>query len=325
MAWFRLLAVVALLPLTAALSGCLCAPQTVPAVVSLSDVSEEVRTLPIVVSGATHIAGIELPDSHGVFSFDIDVSHNLTDIEVWNMTVRVDVGNVRIPVEIVHIEGGRYLYHDGDGTWAGNVLAGDRLDLYWVVDRDLIGTVAELVLSEGDSYALTLDFSWEHDGCDHKAKGVFRETHDDFVQASVNTRSLATDGEPFFEHGATGAGFRADYRITSGLDLTIDRATVIGVYFATDTTAELGVVTFPNVGWTVDGAEADVVTPNDVLRIQSTALAAASGTYGASGTLLPATLAAGPGLVVLLVNIAYTPTDPTLGAERDSFAYGILT
>jgi hypothetical protein len=312
----------ALAPL--ALAGCAsCASEPVPAEVALALQAEEARTLPILASGATHLAGLSLPDSHGWLDLQMNVSHDIPGIEVDDLRLTAKVAEQEVPVALLKVDGGRgWSQQQGGRTWAGQADDGAVLRLWWAVDREQVESVQQLRLAEGAVYEATVDFAWRHTGCGPTAHGHVTQAFSDFVEASVNARTFSTVGEPSFEATAAGAGFKADYRIRSGLEVTVDRATALAVILKAGPASLLGVATFPHVGTLVNGIAGTHVKPGDALRAQSTA-AGVGQVYAPSGVMTPAGMSVRGGLVVLLVELGYTPGDPTLGAQSDRFAYGI--
>ena len=339
-----------LLTSTLVVAGCtdLCTPVEVPTEVSLSLSDEEARTLPILVSGATRLAGQELPDSHGRLAFNVSVTHPddtnaslaFRDVEVSGLSLALSVGGRDVPVKILQVEGGSAWRRVNDNHWDGGAVNGSRITLWWAVDKDRLASITELALDEGAAYELRVDFDWRHESCNARASGHTTATFDDFVEASVIATHLAPAGEATFEREGPRAGFEAPMRVTSGHDVRIvgtsaraiilSRAAADASTTITATTGAPGVggdvtarvvpglalALFPTLSSKVGGGEAAQVTPRDTLVIHS---ADANGAYATSGTVTG--LTDEPELVIILVEVEVAPQDPTLGATRDLLAY----
>lgn len=318
-------AVLALLVVTATIvPGCTtCDPETVHATVELSLADEEVRTLPILASGATRVAGQEIADSHGRLEVDVNVTHrNISRVEVDDLTLEVSVNGTVVPVEVTNVGGGSDWEQADDGSWSGEAPDGSTLTVHWVVDREQ-ADVADMVLPKGAPYQATVDFAWSYEGCSIRAHGSVHRSFDDHVQASVDAQTFRTVDRRA-EWDATGAGFNATYRTTSGLVVTVEDVQALAVFHAADATPGVGLVTFEEVAWNVSGDPGNTVTPEDRLHVHSAEAADPGGGYAASGTVTPPTLMGQPGLMVLSVTIRYRPDDPTASAETDSFVYGLI-
>lgn len=359
----------AALLLATAISGCTdtCAPVEVPTVVSLGLTSEEVRTLPILVSGATRIAGEDVPDAHGRLEIVVDVAHpgnsnetlNFTDVTISNLRLGIEVDGAPVPVEVLKVEGAGAWTRVGPNSWSGGAVSSTRIVLWWTVDADRLAAPLALALREGAPYRASVDFDWTHRDCYAKASGRAQTSFEDFVQASANARTFAPQGEPRIEVTATGAGLRADYRVTSGLNVTMRgvemRAVRLGppaadvsanasgglggglggspTGVAGDAGADLqgevavglgpgvALVVFPTTSWLAEGAPSPTVGAAQTLRVQS---ATTEGDYAASGLMLPAAFADGPGVFIVHVRITYAPDDPTLGVTTDTFAHLVV-
>jgi hypothetical protein len=312
-----------LVVLAAFLAGCTnCAPTTVPAVLSLSIAGEEVRTLPMLISDATTIAGVPLPipDSHGWLDLRHAVSHNLSRVRVDYLEVSIVVDGRDIPIRLVHATGGDLALHGPRAS--GGIPREGVVRLWWAVDRDHAASAQDLVLPEGRPYRATVQVAWSHESCAYRANGDATADVDDFVQASANARMFQSQGAPRWEATPTNAGFRADLRVRSGLEATVTGAGALAVHLPQGAGAP-AVVTFPRVGWSVNGLPGNQVTPRDAFQaFSATALSGAA--YAPSGTFAPPGATGGPGLYVLVLDLRYRAADPTLGASRDTFAWGIV-
>lgn len=322
----RRIAVAALLVGLALAPGCVrCDPKTVDATVDLALAEEEVRTLPIQASGATQVAGIEVPDSHGRLEVNLSVSHpNISRVAIEDLTLQVTVNGSRVPVEVPAIGGGGDWEQADDGSWSGTAFDNGSIQVWWRVDRGEVAAVDEQVLPKGAPYEATVSFTWEHDGCDVRASGDVEQSFSDHVQASVDASTFQTRNRTV-AWNATAAGFRAGYETTSGLVVEVDDVEARATFLAASPTGGgLGLVRFEDVGWNVSGEATSTVAPGDVLHVHSAAESGAGASYAASGTVVPPDLLGSRGLVVLQVTIRYEPQDPTVSAEEDRFAYGIV-
>jgi hypothetical protein len=342
----------AFLLLLASLAGCTdgCAPVTVPTQVALGLVDEEVRTLPILASGATRIAGQDVPDAHGRVEMRLDVTHHgldnaslaFEDITVTGFTLRIAVDGEQVPIEIVKM----------DADWRN----GGLVVVWWTVDFDPARDPLALALPEGREYTATIDFDWSHRDCYATASGHRTETFNDFVQASVNARTFEAAGAPSIEQGADGVGLKASYRVKSGLNATIRSVEARAVRFgppavdatvntstngsldAAPTSAQItgaiggdvgvraaplaiGLVTFPQLATFVQGNRTTSATPAAPMQVASVG---ADGQYARSGAMLPGAFPAGPAVYVLTVRITYAPDDATLGTITDVFAVPVV-
>ena len=273
----RGLALSAFLLASAVLAGCTsaCAPQEVPTQVRLSLADEEVRTLPILTSGATRVAGEELPDAHGALTFVLNVTHegstneslNFNDVDMQALTLAVQVGGASVPVKLLKVDGGSSWSQRGANEWDGRAVSGSRITLWWTVDRDRVQSPADLMLREGAGYTATVDFDWRHESCYARASGHLTQAFQDFVQASVNAKTFAAAGEPVVETaGANAVGLKADFRTTSGLEVDVKGVTARAVFLGPSAsvgagangTAGGGLVATPGAGSVAGGAGADV-------------------------------------------------------------------
>ncbi|GEM_PF-3906958 len=356
----RPLALVALLLGAGLLAGCTdtCTPQDVPTQVALTLLKEEARTLPILSSGATQIAGQDLPDSHGTMRLQVSVTHpgltnqslNFSDVAIHALRLDLSVGGRAIPVKLLKVEGGEGWSQAGADSWDGAAQNNSEITLWWAVDRDQATRATDVVLPEGAPYVATIGFDWSHRDCAARASGHSSKDVRDFVEASVNARTFQMDGQPVVTASASGVGLRANFTVRSGLEADVSQVTVRAVFLSNGTQVSTGaaggaaatvpgvtgavggnasasapvpttgLVLFPTVRWSVGGEASGHATPAKPFSVYS---ADASGRYAASGTVLPVALPAGPGLYVVLVDVAYTPSDPTLGVTTDSFAAAV--
>jgi hypothetical protein len=309
-------------------SGCAnpCAPEEVPTVVGIGLAVEDVRTLPILVSGATRNGDKELPDAHGRLDVRVAVDHpGLTnaslafkDIEILGLKLAVDVDGRTGPVEVLLIEGGSGWTQRGANEWNGDAIASSVLTVWWRVDPDRAPLLDALLLPEGLPYTATVSFDWRHESCTARASGHVETAFDDFVQASTNAVTFSPVGEPHVETPLTGAGFRASFTVRSGLEARIESVTARAVMYAGTQPPTLAIVTFPLVGWLVNDADTDTVTPRDALEVRSID---ARGDYATSGIALPGVPRGSPSATVLIIEIKYSPTDGTAGSTQDEFAF----
>ncbi len=347
------------------LAGCTdfaCTPTQVPTTVTLDLVREEARTLPILTSGETRLAGQPLPDSHGRLEFEVNIDHpgltneslNFTDIQIHAFRLTVQVANLTVPVEVLRVEGGQGWTRIGKNQWDGNAVDGSRLAAWWTVDRDASPSPAAVLLQEGAPYVATVAFDWIHESCVAKASGHLETPFSDFIEASANARTFASVTAPRL-HAASGtAAIAAEYRIVSGLDVEVTEVAAravflglsearVGVNASTETTVDaplegtadtrigvgarlplpvVGLATFPIMSWNASGEARDVVTPSDNFNVHSAV--AGSRDHAPSGTVISSAASPQPGVYVVTVDITYQPTDATLGVQTDSFVYAIV-
>lgn len=304
--------------------GCFaCASTVVPATLTLDTGSEEVRTLPILTSRAVSIAGVAVPDSHGLTEVRVGLqSPNITEVEADNLHVALLVAGRSVPIRLLKVEGGGFRQTGGDFWTGGKLQNGTVLRFWWTVDRDRSRVPSTWVLDEGASYSFTIDFTWRFDDCAVRASGHMTKAVTGHVRASVNAQNFENVGTPTFEKTAAGAGFRARYSVSSGLETELDSVTAKAVFLGTATAATVALVLFTKVGHTVDGTAGDVVGPDSDLRVFSSATTKGI-VYASTGTVAPATMDVREGLVVLLVDLDYHTTDGTPGSRKDTFAYGL--
>lgn len=353
-----------LLAVTAALAGCTggyCSPESVPTQVSIARVAEEVRTLPLLVSGATTIAGQEIPDAHGRLEFTLDVAHEgltnaslaFDDVQIRSLRLTVEIAGESVPVEVLQVEGGSGGWaREARNSWHGAGVSGSKIVLWWTVDRDQTATPLDVVLPEGAAYTATVDFDWEHEDCVARAAGHVSQPFSDFVQASVNARTFAPLAPPTLELDGAEVGLRAAYRITSGLDVDVRSVAARAVFLglspasaaadatgssstrAADAGLDAGVavgadvtVPVPAVGLALFPRMAWNVSgeARDVVTPADTlavhSAAASSAAYARAGTMLG--LPGGEGVWIVHVEIAHEPRDATTGLTTDRFAFAV--
>lgn len=353
----------ALALLSSALAGCtsMCSPVEVPTEVALGLEDEEVRTLPVLVSGATRVAGQEVPDAHGRMELRVDVHHpgltneslNFTNVAVYALALRIEVEGQAVPTKLLRIEGESGWSDVGGDRWNGGLRSGERIVLWWTVDheQDLLA----IALPEGKQYEATIEFDWDHDTCNVYARGHTSTTFLDAVQATVNARTFAASGTPQLEVAPSGIGLLANFTVRSGLNVTVtgvearavrhgtttmsvEAAGVTGVTTAlpgaggagADAGAQanatvqvplLGLALFPQLATHVNGRASQDVAPGQTLRVLSAP--PTGSTYATSGQLLTPIPVSGEGLFVLTIAITYQPSDQTLGAQTDTFGYAL--
>lgn len=315
-----------------ALSGCTdCSPPDPSATADVSFLQEEVRTLPIIASGAKGVwpftppPGLELPDSHGYIETRLETTAGLPWVDVDGLSVELEVAGQEIPIRLTRVEGGRSDdKEEPKGKWSDRVYDRAALKIWWAVDRSQVSSVSRMVLSEGASYSLTIDFSWRHTSCGGTVAGNVTRIFTDFIQASVNAKTFEGKGMPDIETTDDGAGFKAQYGVGSGLEADVKGGSALIVYFSGSNKGEAALITFPSVGTKVNGLPASKVTPADTLEIYSAADAVIKASYGVTGTVIPPGYKPGAGLYVTTITISYTPSQATLGATNDVFGYGVL-
>ncbi|MGB1586892.1 MAG: hypothetical protein ACPHID_07605 [Thermoplasmatota archaeon] len=218
MRWLWLL----LIPLPVALSGCTCMGEAIDMDVTLSLDREEVRSLPILASGAMSVTGLDIPDSHGKFTWDVDFDdHRVSQVDVHGLWLEIEVAGRTVPVDITHVEG---LAGGGSGQdLHGRLTDGKPLQLWWAVDRNQIDIPA------GTSYEATLRFSWSIAGCTYQASGDTTARHADQIQDSLVTTTFAAVDSAVSKTGAT-VSFSADLRVKSGVHTELDEARAVAIW-----------------------------------------------------------------------------------------------
>jgi hypothetical protein len=320
-AW-GILAIVILTASSTWTAGCNCYPQRIDATVTGVASSQEARSLPIIASGGTRLLGIDVPDSHGLFSVRLELDNaNITRFEISGLRLTGSVDGATAPLRITNADGlGRWGSRDDGRTWYGEGQDGSTFDVHWTLDRDRLSRVTDLNLREGAPYALQLEFSWLYESCAEKAAGTVRIPVTGVVAASVNAQNFESKATPMIEESLTGVGLKADFTPKSGLSVKMAGAQAVAAVLPASGAIPLGVYGFTSLGWTVDGASKDVVAPGQTLRVQSKG---ATGLYAASGQKAPPGLDAEGGLVVLIVRLEYTVVDGTPGATTDVFAFAL--
>jgi hypothetical protein len=304
---------VCLIVLPAVAAGCLaeCFVKHDPTELVIDAAAEEVRTLPVIDSGHTSIAGIQIPDSHGLFRYNLTLSKTVPRADVTRLTLAVQVAGHDVPLKITRIDSGVSTWQSVGGGWQGAIRNGSALAIWWTVDRSLATSPTELMLTEGASYQQRLQFHWEAPPCTTDAAGDVDSSSTGFVRASLVTTTFAKSANPTIRHGAA-MGFSATYHVTNGITAVLDRTRATIVYLPAGPGAP-GVAYFSDLAATVDGQAATQVAPGKTLTLASKA----------DLPLLPAGTLASHGLYILLVEVTEHPSDATAGNRVDLLGHGL--
>lgn len=283
---FALLALLA----TLTLSGCgvSCEPTPINMNVPLALTAETVRTLPIIASGKTSLAGVDVPDSHGVLEWDTSFTDGrIGYVDVSNIQVDISIQGTSVPVEIVRVEGLEY----------GRLYEGGHLRLWWRVDPHRT-TLTQRVLNEGDAYQARVSFYWSLDGCEFSGHGTAALQNQGFVQPSAITTTFNPGSAAVSTAGAN-ASYEAHATIKNGISTNIQKVTAIAVALG-----DLpGAIVWTQSTITVNGMPVSAAAPGDDVKF--------------SGSPLPATGSA-PWLLVLYVGHQSTANP---GSQQDTLAW----
>lgn len=284
----RSVAAIVLAALT--LTGCGASCETTPVFmeVQLTLTAEQVRSLPMLASGKTGLAGVDVPDSHGVLDWDVSFTDSRIDmVDVGDLQLEIAISGTSIPVKILKVEGVDY----------GRLYDGDHIRIWWTVDPNH-ATPLERSLHEGDSYQAKIKFPWYLSGCVYSGNGVAEEVTPGFIQPSVITTTFNPVSGVVSKSGAN-ASYEAHASIKNGISTTIQGVTAIAVGLG-----DLpGTVLWTSSSVTVNGLPGAVAAPgNDV---------------GFTGGAMP-TSGAAPWLLVLLVEHQST-SGP--GTQHDTLAW----
>lgn len=305
-------------------SGCMCDSEKVEFDVDLTRSEEIVRTLPMLVSEGTRIAGVPIPvpDSHGFLDLKVDVPHpNITQVNVADFRASLEVDGRDLPVRVVAIDGEtRWREQRENRTWSGGLEDGETIRLWWAVDRQR-ADFADLVLKEGAPYRIRFTFEWDADDCSFAASGDVDETFNGIVRASVNAKTFQRAGTPHIDPQKDHIGFRANYAIKSGVSVNLDSSSGIAVVLSK---GELSAAVMPKVSWTVNGLPGSAVKAGDTLATFS-ASTTSPATYARSGAVLPTGSIAPESLVIVVQDLTYRATDGSLGTVADGFAFARAT
>lgn len=299
----------------------MCDAETVEFRLGLTREDELARTLPMLVSGGTRLAGLPLPipDSHGHLDLLVDVPHpNITRVHVSKLRVDALVDGEPLPIRLVRIDSeSSWLHQKENRTWSGDLEDGETVRLWWTVDRERVADIADVVLPEGRPYELRLRFDWNADSCSFQAEGTVDSPYEAVVRSSVNAKTFQSAGTPAVELSAGTVGFRANYTIRSGVSVHLQSSGAVAVVFTKDAVAA---AVIPNVGWTVNGLPGNAVKAGDMLSTFS-ASETSSTAYARSGTLVPAPSTGSEHLAILVQDLLYRATDGTLSNVVDAFAF----
>lgn len=304
--WCLLL--VLLVPGLPALSGCIeCDPEAVDATVTLEPVEVQVRSLPILSSGATEVAGIRVPDSHARLEFHVTVDGGPRVVDVHDLRLAVRVDGAAVPGLVTGVDSGG-VWQEHGGAWDGSVRDGGTLVLWWTVDRERAGLDA-VVLAEGAEAEAEASFSWSVDDCTHRADGKLRHTETLPVSASLVTSTFEPAGEPSLDPGTiAGASFRVDLRVKNGLTTTVEGGRAVAVLLPAGGGAP-GAAAWPQVVTFVGVLPSDTVAPGETLTVREET---------------PAPWVGGrEGLAVLVLHLRHEAADGTGGVHEDVLGFAV--
>ncbi len=264
-----------LLPLllAAALAGC-CEPIPVDMTVELELVREEVRTLPILASGATSIGAIEVPDSHGRLEWKASfTSQQPSAVHVTGLEIAVEVAGQPLPIQIVRLEGLSGLSKAGD-TFSGDIGNGERIVAWWTIDMQRTDA-DELVLPAGAPYQASIEFAWSLDGCTYSGGGEASHSFQDHIIDSVASTTFRAQSHSITSGNTV--GFDVRLGIKNGADTSIEDVTAVAVW--------LGyvpqVATWSDPTVTVNGLPpTGTAGPGDTIRIQGAPTPTSAATSG---------------------------------------------
>jgi hypothetical protein len=275
---------------TLTLSGCgvSCEPTSIAMDVKLALTSEQTRTLPILASGKTSVAGVEIPDSHGVLDWDVSFTDDRVNVvDVQDLRLEISIMGNSVPVQIVKVE----------GMDSSRLYDRDHVRIWWTVDPHR-ATPVERALHEGDSYQAKIRFHWSLDGCQYSGDGIAEAVNPGFVQPSVITTTFNPTSGAVSTSGAN-ASYEAHASIKNGISTTIQKVTAVALGLGDVP----GTVLWTQSTVTVNGLPVSSAAPGDDV--------------GFSGSPLP-TSGAAPWLLVLYVEHQST-SGP--GTQRDTLAW----
>lgn len=305
-AWLALLLLAPGLP---ALSGCIeCSPEGVDATVALEPVSLQVRTLPVLSSGATEVAGITVPDSHARLEFQVAVDGVPRVVDVQDLRLGLRVDGESVPGRVTRVESGGTWVAQGD-AWSGSLRDDGSLVLWWTVDHDRAGLDA-VVLGEGAEAEAELSFSWSVDDCTYRADGTIRHRETLPVAASLVTSTFEQAGEPSLDPGTiAGARFQVDLRVKNGVTTRIEGGRAVAVLLSSG--GPPGAAAWPSVATFVGPLPADTVAPGETLTVREET---------------PAPWVGGrEGLAILVLHLRHEATDGTGGVHEDVLGFAVET
>lgn len=290
------------------LAGCIeCNPSSVDAVVTLAPSDLQVRSLPILASGATNVAGIEVPDSHARLEFDVAVRGGPSFVEVEGLEVEVRVDGSPVPIEVHRVDGsGRWA--SSGSAWRGDLMDGGSLTIWWGVDWQRAGVDA-IVLGEGEDVEVGVSFAWRVADCFYVSSGTVEHPARLPVSASLATTTFEAAGAARLDPGAlAGATFEANLRVANGLTTRIDGGDAVAVLLPTGVGAP-GAAVWTGVETYVGALPSSTVSPGETLRVTQEAPALWSG-----GT---------KGLAVLVVHLRHHAADGTAGVQDDVLGFAV--
>lgn len=304
----RVLGLCVLLFTVPGLAGCFeCDPQTVDATVRLDRVDLQVRALPILASGATQVAGIQVPDSHARMEFDVGIDGGPFQVNVHNLRLEVRVDGSPLDVEVTQVESDGPWNQAGD-AWSGSVRADGRLVVWWGVDWNKAGVDA-VVLDEGAQVNVNMQFSWSVDDCSFRSSG--RVDHDETlpITPALATTTFRATGQPSLDPGGlTGASFTVDLQVKNGVTTQIQDGDALAILLPTGLGAP-GAALWPDVATQVGLLPADTVAPGETLRVREQT---------------PTPWAGGKsGLAILVVHLEHRAVDGTGGVQNDALGFAI--
>lgn len=296
-------------PVTFTLGCTVCSAEPIEVEVTMDLTDEEVRALPVLSSGATDVAGVEVPDSHGRFAWRASVdSVNVSSVDLDPMRIEVRVDGDAVPIEIIRVEGVRFLATDHEGRITGTLEDDAEVEVWWTVDA---GQDPEaVVLPEGADYEVHLDVRWRVDGCAYRAAGEIEQDDGDQVRAAVMSTTFAKDGDASVQDEGTGHGFEVPLRIKNGVDQRVDGGIVLVTRVPGGPGAP-GVVFFEQVSTKADGVPSSTVLAAQRLTVEDVAPRPFSPP------------APDPALDILVLVLEHEALDGTQGAETSVFGYAL--
>lgn len=244
-----------LLPLTAS-SGCLeCEPERIAFDIDLHMDSAEARTLPILASGATKVGDLDLPDSHGVFTFSPQIDRrNTTRVSLTGLDIRIEVGGQDVDFDIVHTQG--LGSGDVDMPLEGTLREDRPVSIWWRLSDSVS-------LPEGTAYTVHLEADWILSGCAYRASGTAYGAASEVIKASAVAQAFGIRGKPDIGDAGGGKTLDARFNLRTGIETKVDE--VHG--FLLQAANGPGVAAFPAMELRVDGVAGDVVAPGQQLEV----------------------------------------------------------
>lgn len=290
------------------LSGCIeCDPEDVDATVTLEPEHLRLHSLPVLSSGKTEVAGIQVPDSHGRLEFGVLVGGGPRFVDVHDLRLAVRVDGAPVPGEVVLVESSGGVWQEQGGGWSGSLRDGGRLSLWWAVDWQRAGVDA-VVLDEGAEADVEVSFSWSVDDCTHRSDGSVRHDETLPVSAALVTTTFEAAGEPSLDPGVLGARFQVDLRVTNGVTTEVRDGRAVAVLLPTGTGAP-GVAAWPDVATYVGLLPGETVAPGETLTVREKTPAPWTGGR--------------EGLAILVLHLHHRAVDGTGGLHEDVLGFAV--